>query len=57
MKLQLIDDDGKTVVAEFDLGTQEGAWNVHSPDEADELVATIAKQVPYEPKTADSQDD
>ena len=47
MKLQLIDDDGETVVSEYDLGTGDGEWDIHSPDEADELLARVAKQVPY----------
>ena len=44
MKLVLHDDDG-SVVTEFDLGSDEGEWNIHDPDEADQLIAYIRREV------------
>lgn len=47
MKIQLIDDDGKTVVSEYDLGNADGEWDIYSADEADELLVQIRRQVTY----------
>lgn len=44
MRLQLVNEK-EEIVAEYDLGNKEGEWDIHSPDEAGELVATISKEV------------
>jgi hypothetical protein len=44
MILQLIDDDGKTVLFEADLGQEEGQWDIHNADEAGQLIAAIQRQ-------------
>jgi hypothetical protein len=44
MRLQLIDHDGETVVSEYDLGCEDGQWNVWNDDEGGQLLAAIQCQ-------------
>lgn len=43
--LTLRDPDG-VVVAEYDLGTEDGLWDIHDPGVADAIVEQVRKEVP-----------
>lgn len=47
-KLQLIDDDGKTILLEADLGVKEGEWNIFDPDEAQHLIMEIQSLIDWD---------
>ena len=55
IKLQVLGHDGKTVIAEYDIGVGEGQWNVHCQDEGDELLSAIIDTIAcaVEPKGDD----
>lgn len=47
MILQLIDDDGKTILFEAELGNNEGEWNIFNEDEGQQLLEAVKKQVTF----------
>lgn len=47
MKLQLVDNDGKTILFEADLGPREGEWDIFSESESDDLIGAIRQQTEY----------